>query len=182
MDEPGLMSFLHDLHSALIDLVGRDGYELLIQNERGLGYALAQGMKKAKGEWILTIDADGQHDPRDIVKLWKVRADAQIIIGGKPRQSDSRSLFKRLASKVYYHYVRPKDFDVRDLGSNFRLYQRTVIPEFKDYPRGRKFLQWILFQALARNAVIIEVPVAFLVRKAGKSKLSYRTELLDRLR
>src|SRR5690349_17688300 len=92
--EPGLFSFMQDLRIALKNL--NEPYEILIQNERGLGHALAQGMKKAQGDWILTIDADGQHDPRDIGKLWKLRDQAQILIGGKLRESDSRSFFKRL--------------------------------------------------------------------------------------
>lgn len=181
-DEPELMSFLHDLHSALIEL--GEPYEILIQNEQGLGCALTAGMKQAKGDWILTMDADGQHDPRDIAKLWQYRTDWDLIIGGKPRVGDSRSLFKRLASKAYYHYVKPKGYDIKDLGSNFRLYAKWLIEDYllKKGPRGFNFLQWALMQAAVLNAGMIEIPVSFNQRLAGKSKMSYRRELIERLR
>lgn len=183
--EPGLMSFLHDLHTALIGTVGRDNYQILIQSENGLGKALASGISKSVGDYVLTMDADGQHDPRDIERLWRARDDAKIVIGGKSRECDSRSFFKRVASRAYYRYVRPKDFDVKDLGSNFRLYHgdhvRTLLKINRVSPTGRKFLQWILLEAVKDNAVVIEIPVRFLPRTAGKSKCSYRRELMERL-
>lgn len=180
--EPALMSFLHDLHTALIG-IGEE-YEILIQREEGLGRALFAGMKKAKGDWVLTIDTDGQQRPEEIGWLWDCHNDYDFILGGKPRTGDSRSFFRRLVSKAYYRYMnRHAGGRITDMGSNFRFYKRWLIDEYltETPPRGYRFLIWTLNQAALLNANMIQISTSFKPRLAGKSKMSYSREIKERL-
>ncbi|MCP2871737.1 glycosyltransferase, partial [Salmonella enterica] len=70
--------------------------------QSGQSTAIRTGVKAARGEWIATLDGDGQNDPADIPKLLAARAAAdpqvKLFAGWRVQRRDSGS--KRWASKI----------------------------------------------------------------------------------
>ncbi len=162
----------------------RSNVWIIYEKERGLGTAIVKGFAylHRMSEWVLTMDSDLQQLPEEIYKLWNRRAYSDVVIGSKG-ELDSRSFFKRVISKLLYRMYRyTHDIQVRDMGSNFRLYWRKVIKALplKDAPPGYQFQQWSLLQIWKAGFGILEVPTTFNPRMTGKSKLSMWHELYER--
>jgi glycosyltransferase involved in cell wall biosynthesis len=60
-EEPYLENLLTNIKTVI-----HEPYEVLIQTEKGLGYAVSQGIKRSKGNLIVILDGDGSHNPRSI--------------------------------------------------------------------------------------------------------------------
>src|SRR5437868_8561371 len=77
----------------------------LLRHMRSCGQsaAIRTGVKAARAAWIATLDGDGQNDPADLLKLWRlavsiVRTEPILIAGHREKRRDSRS--KRWASRI----------------------------------------------------------------------------------
>ncbi|MDP2643969.1 MAG: glycosyltransferase family 2 protein, partial [Desulfobacterales bacterium] len=73
----------------------------------GNGAAVKTGLRHAGGDWIVMMDADGQHDPADIARLLEHRDRYDMVIGARVRSSESAFhrdmanwIFNKLASYV----------------------------------------------------------------------------------
>ena len=70
----------------------------------GQSTALVAGAEAARGEWVGTLDADGQNDPRDLVALWReARAgEADVVTGFRSARADRwvRRVSSRIANSV----------------------------------------------------------------------------------
>ena len=181
LDEPGLFSFLHDLNYWCIGFFGFDDYKIVLDTQPGgLGKSLKHMISKIEyGSYVLTIDADGQHDPKDIWNLWEWRDRRTLVIGAKGH-IDSRPLWKRWLSKiVYWRYRRFGGPNVHDMGSNFRLYPPGFLQKWDmtHAPDTHAIEHWLLNRAQLSGLRIVEVPCDFLPRNGGKSKLSLWREL-----
>ena len=53
--------------------------------------AFLAGFRAAMGEWVITLDGDGQNDPHDIPKLLTLRNRAKLIVGRRKKRKDSLS-------------------------------------------------------------------------------------------
>ena len=175
-------------HSLLVDW--REKLEcsniwIIYEKERGLGTAITKGIAfiHRHADWTLTIDADLQQLPEEIRLLWKRRHFADLIIGSKGK-IDSRKWYKRVLSKLLYGLYRyTHGIPIRDMGSNFRLYSRTLLTylPLEEAPLGYKFQQWAILKAWSAGFEIIEVPTTFNPRTTGTSKLSIWSEVWERL-
>ncbi|MDO8443983.1 MAG: glycosyltransferase family 2 protein, partial [bacterium] len=86
--------------------------------------AMDAGIKYAKGRYIVTMDGDGQNDPKDITKLIKKLEsdDLDVVSGWRRRRSDSFS--KRLASKLAAFTRRMMINDgIHDSGCSLKIYK-----------------------------------------------------------
>lgn len=137
----------------------------------GNGAAIKKGLRYASGEWILMMDADGQHKPEDIAGLLKYKDEYDMVVGSRSRGSET-SWHRDLANKVYNwlaSYVTK--FKVEDLTSGFRLVKNDrvtkyiyLLPNAFSYPST-------LTMAYLRSGLSIKyVPIQTLARK-GKSKI-----------
>jgi len=96
----------------------------------GNGAAIKTGLRCARGEWVLMMDADGQHQPEDIARLLEHKDRFDMVVGARTRQSET-STHRDLANWVYNHlasYVT--QFKVEDLTSGFRLVRLSVARQF----------------------------------------------------
>ena len=85
----------------------------------GNGAAIKTGLRYASGDWIVMMDADGQHDPADIAKLLENKDKYDMVVGARSRASET-SLHRDLANFIYNglaSYVTK--FKVEDLTSGF---------------------------------------------------------------
>jgi dolichol-phosphate mannosyltransferase len=166
------------------------GVEVLHRKEReGLGRAYVAGFRHAltrDAGYVLEMDADGSHDPRDLARLLAaVRDDgvdlalgSRYVAGG---QITAWSLPRRATSRGGCWYARKVlGIDVRDLTGGFKCFAAEVL-EAIDLASlrssGYVFQVELTYRALFAGFRIQEVPISFHDREQGSSKMSWRIAL-----
>jgi dolichol-phosphate mannosyltransferase len=146
------------------------------RDERGLATAVIHGIRQASGNVIAVMDADLQHPPAILPKLYKAiseGADMSIASryvkgGGCPNWG----LFRRVTSKVALriaHIFLPSSRRVKDPMSGFFMFRRDNVDLAKLKPVGYKIALEIMIVGAFKN--VVEVPFIFKERSAGRSKL-----------
>jgi dolichol-phosphate mannosyltransferase len=164
-------------HPGRIEVMHRTG-------RRGLGRAYVDGFTKAIGEpvdVVCQMDADLSHDPRQIPDLIGAAADADVVIGSRyvpggaivnwPRR---REILSRFAN-VYVRAVTR--LRIRDCTSGYRCWRRDALarlPLARFISDGYSFQIETLYNASRRGCRIVEVPITFVERREGESKVSRR--------
>jgi dolichol-phosphate mannosyltransferase len=142
----------------------------------GLGSAILEGFSMAGGNYLLMIDADLSHRPEDIKRLIDHRKEADILIGSryiKGGRTICWSMKRKIISRVAIVLVKLFfNLSVKDPVSGFALYKKETIERLngKLRPMGYKLLLEVL--AKSPGVTVIEIPITFINRKTGKSKLS----------
>ncbi|MBU0675982.1 MAG: glycosyltransferase family 2 protein [Proteobacteria bacterium] len=96
----------------------------------GNGAAVKTGLRNAAGDWVIMMDADGQHDPADIARLLEYRDRYDMVIGARS-MSGQASLHRGIANRIYNwlaSYVTK--FKVEDLTSGFRLVKKETVSSY----------------------------------------------------
>ncbi len=94
----------------------------------GNGAAVKRGIREARGEWVLLMDADGQHPPREIPRLLEHMGEYDMVVGAR---SGGGSFHRNLANRIYNGlatYVTGRK--IEDLTSGFRLIRRKPLLSF----------------------------------------------------
>jgi glycosyltransferase involved in cell wall biosynthesis len=97
---------------------------------KGNGAAIKTGIRHASGEWILILDADGQHQPDDAVRLVGWLGEYDLVIGARSPKSQAtavRRLGNDLLNALAGHLAERK---IPDLTSGFRAARREHLMEF----------------------------------------------------
>jgi dolichol-phosphate mannosyltransferase len=144
----------------------------------GLGAALKLGLKNAKGDIIVTMDADLSHKPEDITRLvnqidgFDVVLGSRYVAGARRQDSGYRQIAPRIASLLY----RLMGSRIRDLTTGFRAYKTGILKRINisKLPDSYAFQPAILLELMKKGARIDEVAIVFERRFAGESK--YRTK------
>lgn len=96
----------------------------------GNGAAVKTGLRHAAGEWVVMMDADGQHDPDDISRLLEHRETFDMVVGARTKDSDT-SAHRDLANKIYNWFASyVTNFRIEDLTSGFRLFRADIVRQF----------------------------------------------------
>ena len=152
----------------------------------GLGTAYVAGLKVAKGERIILMDADLSHHPKFIPQMIKLMdADNVDIVtgtrylpgGGVAGWDMKRKLVSKGANILADFLLNP---GVSDLTGSFRLYQRYVLENVlhKVTCKGYAFQMEIIVLAKKAGYKISEVPITFVDRVYGESKLGGKEIIL----
>ena len=157
------------------------------ERKEGLGPAYLAGFERALAdgaELILEMDCDFSHDPADVRRLIAAAAEADLALGSRyvPGGSvGSWGLVRRAVSAGGSLYARLLlGVGVRDLTGGFKCYRRAVL-ETIDLgaisSRGYAFQIETTYRALRAGFQVVEVPIAFVDREQGGSKMSRRIVL-----
>lgn len=96
----------------------------------GNGAAIKSGLRCAQGEWVIMMDADGQHQPEDIARLLEHKDRYDMVVGARTRQSET-SMHRDVANWLYNSFASyVTKFNVEDLTSGFRLVRLSVARQF----------------------------------------------------
>ena len=139
-------------------------------SQSGQSTALRTGINAARGQWIATLDGDGQNDPADIPKLLAMRAGSPAVIklfaGWRVDRKDSGS--KRWASK-FANAIRSRLLrdETPDTGCGIKLFERAAFLELPYFDHMHRYLP-ALFQRAGWQ--VKSVPVNHRARGAGTSK------------
>lgn len=98
---------------------------------KGNGAAIKTGARNATGDIIVFMDADGQHDPRDIPKLLeKIEQGYDLVVGARQKGSQA-NVGRGIANKLYNNLATyMSDHKVEDLTSGFRAVRAEKFKEF----------------------------------------------------
>ena len=189
----------HDMHVLVVDDSSPDGtaeavralqrdhanLHLLTGTKAGLGAAYIRGMRHAidalGADVVFEMDADFSHKPEDVPRLMaEIDAGADFVIGSRYVAGGSIpgewGLWRRLNSKVGNIVARyvAGIYRVRDCTAGFRAIRAALLKRIDlDALRvqGYAFQVALLHEAVARKAKVVEIPVDFIDRVEGESKL-----------
>lgn len=150
----------------------------------GLGTAITDGFKiflnlKHPPKYIITMDADYSHSPKDIVRLVSVAKSANGIIigsrycpgGGAVNWSLARLLISRVANLMSSALIAT---NIHDYTSGFRCYSTDLVQNMINdlHSETYEIQEETIRQACIKRFDVKEIPMIFVNRKKGKSKLS----------
>lgn len=146
---------------------------LHLARNRGQSAALCAGWEAARGEYLVTLDADLQNDPADIARLleWIPRYD--MVVGYRHRRRDS---WLRRVSGVVANRVRSAVLGdgIRDTGCSLKLFRRDLVRTMPRFSGMHRFLP-LLVQL--QGGSVTQVPVNHRPRHAGRAKYNVRNRL-----
>jgi len=137
----------------------------------GNGAAIKTGIRCAKGDWIVMMDADGQHDPADIAKLLEHKDHYDMVVGARSNKTQA-SLLRLVANTIYNSFASyVTKFNILDLTSGFRVVRREtarkylyLLPNTFSYPST-------LTLAYLRSGLSIRYVPIEAKKRQGKSKI-----------
>ena len=148
------------------------GVSVVTQERPGYGGALHAGFAAARGEHVLTMDADYSHPPSFVEALFQRRHTSDLLIasryveGGTAEMSKSRLLLSRFLNTVYRLVL---SLPYRDLSTGFRLYRRAALQEIEFESEKFDVLPEILVRLYTNGCRISETPFDYRPRKSGRS-------------
>ena len=155
---------------------------------RGFGRSYIDGMKQAMGEdvdVICQMDADLSHDPAQLPDLIAAIGAADMVIGSRYVPGGSIvnwPLQRHVLSRFANTYIRTVTrVSAHDCTSGYRCWKKSALaalPLDAFFSDGYSFLVEMLFVAHRRGCRIAEVPITFVERREGESKVS-RAVLLE---
>lgn len=134
----------------------------------GEALALDAGFRHASGDFIVTMDADGQDDPKDILRLMEKINQGYDFVSGWRRNRKDNFLYRRVPSKVANFLIRKfLAVSSQDMGCSLKIYRRKVIDQIFLYGGMHRFLPVFVERSGSRTA---EIEVFHRPRLAGQSK------------
>jgi len=156
---------------------------LLRPSKMGLGSAYRDGLKLARGDVVVQMDADLSHRPSDLPSLLEALAEADVVVGSRYVGGGSLmswGFFRRLVSKVANLLaISVLRLDVRDATSGFRAWKREAFEACVRRARGNSYDFQVETLCIAHRLGlrVREVPITFVGRGRGSSKLGLRDML-----
>ena len=149
---------------------------------RGLGRSYVEGMQRALGgdaTHICQMDADFSHDPADIPRLLTAAGSADLVVASRyvpGGRVENWPLHRLALSAAGNWYVRAiTRVPVRDATSGFRCWRRELLarlPLDRITSNGYAFQIEMAWETAQLGARIAEIPITFVERRTGVSKMS----------
>ena len=149
---------------------------------RGFGRSYVEGMRQALGMHaglVCQMDADLSHDPADVPRLVAAAGHADLVIGSRYVAGGRIENWARrriLLSTFGNRYVRAiTRLPVQDCTSGFRCWRREALerlPLERIVSNGYAFQVEMIWEATRAGCRVVEVPITFVERREGVSKLS----------
>jgi glycosyltransferase involved in cell wall biosynthesis len=139
---------------------------VFLRRNFGQSAALAAGFDEARGEFVVTLDADGQNDPADIPTLLSRLEDGYDCVSGwrKDRQDP---LSKTIPSAIQTRLSMYTGPDIHDFGCTLKAYRREAVEEIQLRGEGHRYIPAKLYD---RGFAITEEPVNHRPRRHGSTK------------
>jgi len=173
-DEPYEIVFIDDgsrdgTSNILHRISGNDSRVRLVLLRRNFGQtpALKAGFDAARGDIIISMDGDLQHDPEEIPAFVEKLEDGYDIVSGWRAQRRDTWLTRRLPSRIAnWMMAKLSGVTLHDFGTTFKAYRRETIKNIPLYGELHRFIPAL---AACSGARIAEIPINNPPRKNGKS-------------
>lgn len=144
---------------------------LALDSNHGQSTAFDAGFRAARGCYVITLDGDGQNDPKEIPRLLEAaqasgEGGVDLVCGYRLQRRDS--FFKRLLSRLA-NGVRSRvcGDGIRDTGCSLKVYRREALAKIKLFDGMHRFLPALF---LAEGFSVIELVVSHRERMGGRTK------------
>lgn len=140
----------------------------------GQSACLEAGFARARGEFVITLDGDGQNDPADIPKLVAAVGGWDLVCGERIARQDPwlKKKVSRLANAIRRWICQD---GIRDTGCSLKIYRASALRQIKMYEGMHRFLPALFHIAGFR---VRQIPVGHRERRAGKSKYPFYKRLI----
>jgi len=150
------------------------------EKKLGLGTAYIHGIKRASGNFVIIMDADLSHHPKFIEKMIALQKEENfdVVSGTRYKGKEAgvygwdlkRKVISRGANLLTQIMLRP---NASDLTGSFRLYKKSVLQTLVEscVSKGYVFQMEMIVRARQHGFTIGEVPISFVDRVYGESKL-----------
>jgi glycosyltransferase involved in cell wall biosynthesis len=176
LGEPEVLVIDGGSSDGTIEVAESLGATVIIQPEKGYGKAVLEGLKYAKGDYVVIIDGDGVYDSREIPRLLRIMEsqNADVISGSRylgVMKPGSISLLRLFGDRLLAFIANMlSGTRYTDLYSGFRVVRKDFVWKIRD--RITEPLQYsLIFSTHQCNGKIVEAPITFYPR-LGKSKMS----------
>lgn len=144
---------------------------------QGYGAAIKTGILHAETEYVLTMDADGQHVIDEIDRMLQAIQvnDADMVVGRRAGENGGwyRALGKRI---IRFTAGLLMPIEIKDINSGFKLYRTALVKNYLPLcPNGMPFSDVITLAFIKRRRRVVELEIQIQDRIAGVSKISTRT-------
>lgn len=162
---------------------GQNNFLLLENKHGGKPYAIWQGIKKAKGEYILFADMDQSTPIKELQKLMQFMTDYEVVIGSRGLERKNFSILRKIGSAVFRNFRKMILLrKINDTQCGFKAFRREVaeklFPKLQFFKETEKVKGWkvtsfdveLLFLAEKMGYKIKEVPVEWFDRDVSRGK------------
>jgi glycosyltransferase involved in cell wall biosynthesis len=145
---------------------------------KGYGGAIKSGIQAAETDYVITIDADGQHYLEDVDKLFALiqQQDADMIVGSRKGQQEA-SAFRGLGKTIIRgiaKFLMP--MDIYDINSGMKIYNTALAKKYLPLcPDAMAYSDIIALVFINQRHRVTEEPIRIKPRAAGESTISVGT-------
>src|SRR4249920_1324118 len=153
----------------LREIAAVDSRVTVVKLRRNFGQTagLAAGFDHARGEYIIAMDGDLQHDPSDIPTFLEKIGEGYDIVSGWRKQRIDNLWLRRIPSRIAnWMMAKLSGVDIHDFGTTFKAYRREILEQVPLYGELHRFIPAL---ASWHGASIIEVPIRNVNRERGAS-------------
>jgi dolichol-phosphate mannosyltransferase len=158
-------------------------HALIRTKRRGRGAGGIDGFKEAlklSPDFVVEMDGDFSHQPKFIPKLLQACEDYDLVIGSrfvKGGKDQDRNLVRRIITFLVRGFIRRKfSIPIRDVSSGFRCFKRKVLDEIDLddlISVNPSIVLEILYKAHLLEFTMKEIPIEFVDRRKGETKLNF---------
>ena len=157
-------------YAALQEIYKKDDHVVLVKLRRNFGQtpALQAGFDQARGEVIISMDGDLQHDPAEIPQFLAKLDEGYDIVSGWRKDRKDNALLRKFPSWVANRMMKKLvKVPIHDFGTTFKAYRREVVQSIRLYGELHRFIPALISR---EGFKIVEQPISNIVRLRGKSK------------
>ena len=167
-----------DKTETILEIIQKTSSQVrIIQLSRNFGHqaALCAGLEAAHGDYIISMDGDGQHPPSLLPEMIRLAESGYEIVLTQRIDVDTKPSFKKWSSHLFYRIINKiSDTHTIDGGADFRLLSRKVLDNLLAMPEYHRFLRGMV-SWLGFSTIIL--PFTPEKRIAGESKYSFKKML-----
>jgi glycosyltransferase involved in cell wall biosynthesis len=155
--------------SSLAELKSLSGATIIdLPERRGQAQAFDRGFKSARGDIIISLDGDGQNDPRDIPLLLEkmTSGNFDVVAGWRKNRKDTFSIYLLARVGRLFRFILMKD-SIHDSGCSLRAYKKEAAQSLR---LDGEMHRYILIMLAQKGYRIGEVVVNHRPRTRGQSK------------
>jgi glycosyltransferase involved in cell wall biosynthesis len=148
----------------------KDERVVVVKLRRNFGQtpALQAGFDHARGEIIISMDGDLQHDPAEIPQFLAKLAEGYDIVSGWRKDRKDNAILRKFPSWVANRMMKKLvNVKIHDFGTTFKAYRREVVQSIHLYGELHRFIPALISR---EGFKIVELPISNIVRLHGKSK------------
>jgi glycosyltransferase involved in cell wall biosynthesis len=139
-----------------------------LRQNAGKSAALSAGFSAARGDFIITLDGDLQHDPADIPRfIEKLEEGYDIVCGCRTRRSEGSWLRRLSTGCANWVLGQLTGIRIHDWGGGFKAYKRVLVSDVPIYGELQRLIPVL---ALRRDTRVCEIPITTQPRTHGHSK------------